>query len=501
MPQPLFTGNYGASLAQVNTAPIERAGAAMGQAFQSIGTSIASAMEKHEKKKKEKEQEEATRVMLAGAFENNKDVAAAMGYPEDAEGQKVFLDAAAKNPNTMPTMTAFLNARALTQRLTQEEELHPVAKRTAEAGAEVAELNLRLQQALEDGNLKLAKEIMGNKLMQAQAEKEFRELGGGSGEIQKKIEDLNLTNLEQQIAAGEGEAEQRAYDITQRPVQEAAARTAQQLKEEQVRQAKLKSDLFESTLGDQVDMAKLQTELTQVQLDSLNRKLRSEELVAGMKRNKEGMLIFPKGDYSPAERDRAIQEFEKRENADKLLELELKKGRWDVKRIKALAENGSSTGTSQMERSLKLALKTGKITPEEFVDFQVQKVKKDIGLADLTPEEQYKIAKNFKVGAGASLESYENLVRLAETGGDMEGKPVKFSKDGKHIEFYTRDKNGKRKKQTQPYSPALKEKVTMFRSIRDGVLPGASMDTTTGNDADQSDEDLDQLVTDSIFGE
>ena len=205
MPQPFFTGNYGASLAQVNTAPIERAGAAMGQAFQSIGTSIASAMEKHEKKKKEKEQEEATRVMLAGAFENNKEVAAAMGYPTDAEGQKVFLDAAAKNPNTMPTMTAFLNARALTQRLTQEEELHPVAKRTAEASAEVAELNLRLQQALEDGNLKLAKEIMGNKLMQAQAEKEFRELGGGSAETLKEMEDLKLKGAKTGIAKTEAQ--------------------------------------------------------------------------------------------------------------------------------------------------------------------------------------------------------------------------------------------------------------------------------------------------------
>ena len=192
MPQPFFTGNYGASLAQVNTAPIERAGAAMGQAFQSIGTSIASAMEKHEKKKKEKEQEEATRVMLAGAFENNKEVAAAMGYPTDAEGQDVFLKAAAKNPNTLPTMTAFLNARALNQRLTQEKELHPVAKRTAEASAEVAELNVRLQKALEDGKLELAKEIMGNKLMKAQAEKEFMELGGGSAKTLKEMEDLKV---------------------------------------------------------------------------------------------------------------------------------------------------------------------------------------------------------------------------------------------------------------------------------------------------------------------
>lgn len=110
----------------------------MGQAFQSIGTSIASAMEKHEKKKKEKEQEEATRVMLAGAFENNKDVAAAMGYPTDAEGQKVFLDAAAKNPNTMPTMTAFLNARGLLQGLTQKKELHPYVVEQEKASANVA---------------------------------------------------------------------------------------------------------------------------------------------------------------------------------------------------------------------------------------------------------------------------------------------------------------------------------------------------------------------------
>ena len=463
----LFTGNYGSSLGSYAPAAqlTAQAGANLGQAFQSIGTSIASAMEKHEKKKKEKEQEEATRVMLAGAFENNKDVAAAMGYPTDAEGQKVFLDAAAKNPNTMPTMTAFLNARALTQRLTQEKELHPSAVRTAEAGATTAE-----------AGAEVAPERMKQQLKKGQQEIEQGKLSIDAGKLAARYAPIF--------------AEQKV----------AAARTAQQLKEQQARQATLQADLFEKTFGDKVDMAALQNEMSQVQLDELKSKLRAEELVAKMNRNKDGMLIFPQGDYSPVERDRAIQEFEKRENADKLLELELKKGKWDVRRIKALAENGSSTGTSQMERSLKLALKTGKITPEEFVDFQVQKVKKDIGLADLTPEEQYKIAKNFKVGAGASLESYENLVRLAETGGDMEGKPVKFSKDGKHIEFYTRDKNGKRKKQTQPYSPALKEKVTMFRSIRDGVIPGASMDTTTENDAGQFDENLDQLVTDSIFG-
>ena len=169
--------------------------------------------------------------MLAGAFENNKDVAAAMGYPTDAEGQDVFLKAAAKNPNTLPTMTAFLNARGLLQGLTQKKELHPYVMEKEKAGATTATAGASVAKPLAEQKVKLGQQEIEQGKLSIDAGKLAARYAPIFAEQKKMLGDLS-------IAAGEGEAEQRAYDITQRPVQEAAARTAQQLKEEQVRQAK-----------------------------------------------------------------------------------------------------------------------------------------------------------------------------------------------------------------------------------------------------------------------
>lgn len=197
MPQPFFTGNYGASLAQVNTAPIERAGAAMGQAFQSIGTSIASAMEKRRENQEKKEKEELAALQFKGMAKANPDLAAQFGIDiNDSGSLDVGAKAFAKNPNSMGLMQQFAQgaqAMQLAKRADERagvsaESLEKMRQQQLKSGA----IDLRIQQALQEGKLKLAKEIMGNKLMQAQAETEFRELGGGSGKTLKKMEDLKV---------------------------------------------------------------------------------------------------------------------------------------------------------------------------------------------------------------------------------------------------------------------------------------------------------------------
>tara|TARA_S200002703_G_scaffold159191_1_gene171807 strand:+ start:90 stop:1328 length:1239 start_codon:yes stop_codon:yes gene_type:complete len=55
MAKQMFTGNYGAPLAQVDTRPILAAGQAWGQAFQNIGQVASDVVEKHREKKQKEE--------------------------------------------------------------------------------------------------------------------------------------------------------------------------------------------------------------------------------------------------------------------------------------------------------------------------------------------------------------------------------------------------------------------------------------------------------------
>ena len=45
--QPYFSGNYGSSLAQIDTRPIMQGAAAQAAAYQGIGQNIAGAIEKY----------------------------------------------------------------------------------------------------------------------------------------------------------------------------------------------------------------------------------------------------------------------------------------------------------------------------------------------------------------------------------------------------------------------------------------------------------------------
>ena len=55
MARQMFTGNYGAPLAQVDTRPILAAGQAWGQAFQNLGQVASDVVEKHREKKQKEE--------------------------------------------------------------------------------------------------------------------------------------------------------------------------------------------------------------------------------------------------------------------------------------------------------------------------------------------------------------------------------------------------------------------------------------------------------------
>jgi len=54
----MFTGNYGAPLAQVDTRPILAAGQAWGQAFQNLGQTASDVLEKHRQKKEKQKQQQ-----------------------------------------------------------------------------------------------------------------------------------------------------------------------------------------------------------------------------------------------------------------------------------------------------------------------------------------------------------------------------------------------------------------------------------------------------------
>jgi len=58
MARQMFTGNYGAPLAQVDTRPILAAGQAWGQAFQNLGQVASDVLEKHRQKKEKQKQQQ-----------------------------------------------------------------------------------------------------------------------------------------------------------------------------------------------------------------------------------------------------------------------------------------------------------------------------------------------------------------------------------------------------------------------------------------------------------
>lgn len=123
MASKLFTGNYGSQLAQINTAPLERAGAAWGQAFASIGKDIAGAMEKYKLDKEKKEKEANSATMLESFFTNNPEVAKGLGIdPNDPQSISAGAKAGAKNPE----------AFGLISGLQQMEQRQAQAKRETE---------------------------------------------------------------------------------------------------------------------------------------------------------------------------------------------------------------------------------------------------------------------------------------------------------------------------------------------------------------------------------
>jgi len=92
----MFTGNYGAPLAQVDTRPILAAGQAWGQAFQNLGQTASDVLEKHRQKKETARNAE----VLTGIIENNPEFAQSLGIKNPEEQQSLIKDFA-KDPARM----------------------------------------------------------------------------------------------------------------------------------------------------------------------------------------------------------------------------------------------------------------------------------------------------------------------------------------------------------------------------------------------------------------
>lgn len=96
MARQMFTGNYGAPLAQVDTRPILAAGQAWGQAFQNLGQTASDVLEKHRQKKETARNAE----VLTGIIENNPEFAQSLGIKNPEEQQSLIKDFA-KDPARM----------------------------------------------------------------------------------------------------------------------------------------------------------------------------------------------------------------------------------------------------------------------------------------------------------------------------------------------------------------------------------------------------------------
>ena len=161
----LFTGNYGSALGNYGQAAQlqAQAGANIGQALQSVGQTIAGAIEKHEEKK----QREALSPLADELVKNIQD-----------PGQR---EAAKKSLLSKQGLDMYKNI----QQLNITQEAHDRAEKSTgllnqmrKVQLKNDKLDLEMNEALQSGNIDLAKKIQANKITMADLESAFLDMGG-----------------------------------------------------------------------------------------------------------------------------------------------------------------------------------------------------------------------------------------------------------------------------------------------------------------------------------
>jgi len=272
----MFTGNYGAPLAQVDTRPILAAGQAYGQMFQNLGQAASNVLEKHREKK-----ERAKLEPIAEKFAQQ-----ALGGQAPADEVEAYKKGLL-TPDGMKLLSGMQQMQAQQQQMqaqkqqmdffqtvkdfkAQQEEnqanriglLNKLSQQTFESEEAQAKWNEAIQAAFP------ANEVAALQKRQAEAQavglEQANQLNARKIEIQNKIDEavdpVEVAKLEQELLTIS--RDQALANITGTETRTKALELTNQLNS---RKMEIQNKIDEAV--DPVEQAKLQAELAQVELD------------------------------------------------------------------------------------------------------------------------------------------------------------------------------------------------------------------------------------------
>ena len=485
----LFTGNYGSALGNYGQAAQlqAQAGANIGQALQSVGTSIAGALEKYEANKKKKEREEAARLGITNFVEANPKEAERF-LPTDPDKRRVAIDAMSKNPEATQQLLQFAQfaqqSRLKSEEGARAEKLHIPGLSKAISDAKIAQIKLEAEPFLSDMNMQLKNLQLDDANRQnIMNEAELAAYGGAEkwGQFQKQLKEIDKTGKLTDIGIQLGDFLRREKLFPGQ--KEQAAATLEQTRA-RTEATKLTTQQAKELFPYQVQEAKAKEFLDQNQIAQIKENQNVKRILAG-----------EQGAWSPIELDRAKEENMQRNRAKKQFEQEFKKGKFEIKRLESLIENAGDAGTSQQERLISRLLKDGKIDEKKASEIRLGWVLKNAGLEELSKKDQYKyLGESIGVGL-VNLKTIDALLNAGEVGSYINGEPVsvKTDKKGDKIITYT-NKGGDRNK--VPVSREVQDRVEVYQNFwgEDLGVKGNMESEEDDLIAGQTDEELDKVI-------
>ena len=170
--QPFFSGNYGSSLAQIDTRPIMQGAAAQAAAYQGIGQNIGGAIEKYQLNKEKREKNEAAAIGTISGMPPQM-LQALSANPETAKLMERIQGANA-SPKDFDKFNAMSAAYTVQQKSTLEQDLASSKNAAIKSGTLITDLQGNLARLTEQDNVRAA--TLGNRMKELAMEQTKAEI-------------------------------------------------------------------------------------------------------------------------------------------------------------------------------------------------------------------------------------------------------------------------------------------------------------------------------------
>jgi hypothetical protein len=170
--QPFFSGNYGSSLAQIDTRPIMQGAAAQAAAYQGIGQNIAGAIEKYQLNKQKRERNEAAAIGTMSGMPPQM----LQALSENPETAKLMERIQSKNasPKEFDQFNAMSAAYTVAQKSNLEQENARAKNDALKSQTVITDLQGNLARLTEQDNVRAA--TLGNRMKELAMEQTKAEI-------------------------------------------------------------------------------------------------------------------------------------------------------------------------------------------------------------------------------------------------------------------------------------------------------------------------------------